>query len=40
MFIGFEEIVGMIIDKGANINALDENNDSALILAAKAGNID
>lgn len=34
---GDEKIVRMLIEKGANINAVDENANSALILAASLG---
>lgn len=38
-FIGLEKIVQMLIDKGANVNAVDVKNNSALFYAAKNGNI-
>lgn len=38
-FIGFEEIVEILIERGANVNAVDRKNDSVLILAASKGNI-
>lgn len=38
LIIGFERIVEMLIEKGANINAVNRDNNSALILAAKNSN--
>lgn len=37
MFIEFESIVQLLIEKGANVNLVNENGDSALTLAAKKG---
>lgn len=37
--IGFETIVQMLIEKGANVNAVNEDNNSALIYAALEGKI-
>lgn len=37
-FIEFEEIVQILIEKGANVNASNVNGDSALIRAATTGN--
>lgn len=37
--IGFEKIVQMLIEKGANVNAVNKENDSALISASSKGNI-
>ena len=37
-FIGSEKIVRMLIDKGADVNAVDEKNNSALLYATKNGN--
>lgn len=37
LFIEYEEIVRFLIEKGANINATNENGDSALIRAATTG---
>lgn len=40
LFTGFEEIVQMLIEKDANLNAVDEeDNNSALIFAVERGNI-
>lgn len=40
LFIGFEKVVQMLIEKGANVNAVDQkNNYSALFYAARNGNI-
>lgn len=38
-FTGFEKIVQLLIERGANVNAIDGNSDSALIIAANKGNI-
>lgn len=37
--IGFENMVRMLIDKGADVNTIDDKNNSALLYAAKNGNI-
>lgn len=37
-FIGFEKIVQMLIEKGADVNAVNEDNFSAIIYAANRGN--
>lgn len=37
LFIGFDNIIQMIIEKGANINVTDKNGNSALLLAAANG---
>lgn len=37
-FIGYEKIVQMLIEKRVNINAVDDDNTSALMLAAVHGN--
>lgn len=39
LFLGREKIVQMLIERGANINAVDVDNNSALIFAASKGNI-
>lgn len=39
MIIGFEKIAQQLIDKGANINAVDENNNTPLLWAAYTGTI-
>lgn len=36
-FTGFEKIIHMLIDRGANVNAVDEAHTSALIIAANKG---
>lgn len=38
-FIGFERVVQMLIEKGANVNAVDGKNYSALLYAVEKGNI-
>lgn len=38
-FLGFEKIVQMLIDRGANVNAVDEDNTSAIIFAANKGRV-
>ena len=38
LFTGNEKMVKMLIDKGANVNAANENKNSALIFAALRGN--
>lgn len=38
-FLGYEEIVRILIEKGAKVNAKDRTNHTALILAAEDGNI-
>lgn len=37
--IGFEKIAQILIENGANVNAVDQQIDSALIVAATFGNI-
>lgn len=37
--IGFDKMVQVLIEKGANINAVNENNNSAVILATLNGKI-
>lgn len=37
--IGLEKIVQMLIDRGANINAVNQNGSSALSFAADEGNV-
>lgn len=37
VFIGFDKIVQMLIEKNVNINAMNNNGSSPLILAAGAG---
>lgn len=37
--IGFDNMVQVLIEKGANINAVNENNNSAVILATLNGKI-
>lgn len=37
--IGSEKIVQILIESGANVNAVDEDNDSALMRAANKGNV-
>lgn len=39
LFVGFERIVQMLIKKGANLNAVNEDKFSALVIAAFRGNI-
>lgn len=39
LFLGFEEITRMLIEKGANVNAVNEDNNSALVLAIVEGNV-
>lgn len=36
--VGEENIIQLLIDNGANINAKNVNNNSALIIAIKSGN--
>lgn len=38
MFIGFEKTVQMLIEKGADINAVDDRHQTALYYAALNGN--
>lgn len=38
-FIGVEKSVQLLIEKGANVNAQNQNNSTALILGAAKGNI-
>lgn len=37
LFIGFDKIARMLIDKGADVNVVNSKNNSALILAALTG---
>lgn len=37
--LGFERIVRLLFEKGANLNAVNKDNDSALICAAGLGNM-
>lgn len=37
LFLGFEKIVRILINKGANVDAVNEDKDSALTIAAKKG---
>lgn len=37
--LGFERIVRLLFEKGANLNAVNRDNDSALICAAGLGNM-
>lgn len=37
ILIGYEKIAKLLIQKGANVNAVDENNNSPLLWAAFAG---
>lgn len=37
--LGFEKIGRMLIEKGANVNAVNKNNDSALLIAAFKGKL-
>lgn len=37
LILGFEQIVRLLIGKGAQVNATNGDGDSALTLAAKAG---
>lgn len=37
--LGYEKIAQMLIEKGADVNVIAGNNNSALILAAEHGNI-
>lgn len=39
LFIGSAKIVKLLIEKGANVNAVTEDKNSALILAVLNGNI-
>lgn len=39
LFIGFQEILRMLAEKGANINIVYYSRDSALLFAASRGNI-
>lgn len=39
LFKGFEKIVQMLIEKGAHVNAVNEDGNSALIFAVLEGNI-
>lgn len=36
-FVGLEKVARMFIEKGANVNAVNDKNDSALILAVWNG---
>lgn len=36
-FVGYEKIAKMLIEKGANINAVNEDNNSPLLWAVFAG---
>ena len=38
LFIGFGNIIRILIEKGANVNHSNKDNDSVLIFAAKYGN--
>lgn len=38
-FVGYEKILQMLVEKGANVNIVDANNNSALIFAASKGDI-
>lgn len=38
-FTGFEKIVQMLIDRGAGVNAVTDDKNSALIFASSNGNI-
>lgn len=40
IFIGFEKIARMIIEKGANVNVVNQSKETALVLAAKTGDTD
>lgn len=39
LFIGLEKIVRLLIQRGADVNAIDEDGNSALTHAANNGNI-
>lgn len=39
LFIGFEKIVKILIEKDANVNAVNENNISAVLIAINKGKI-
>lgn len=39
LFIGLEKIVQMLVEKGANVNALNKDKKSPLFFAASKGNI-
>lgn len=39
VLLGFERIVRMLIERGANVNAVNSGHNSALIYAAVNGNI-
>lgn len=38
-FLGLEEAVEKLIENGANVNATNKNGNTALIAAAKFGNL-
>lgn len=39
MYLGFKEIVDILIQKGANVNHAPNDGNSALILGAESGNL-
>lgn len=39
LFIGAENILRILIEKGANVNAVSTDNTSGLLLAATAGKV-
>lgn len=39
LFIGYEKIVQILIENGANVNAMNDENDTALLYAAAKGKI-
>lgn len=39
LFIGYENVVQMLIDKGVNVNAVDDEDRSALWYADKNGKL-
>lgn len=38
LYLGYEKIVNLLIENGANVNNLNHDNDTSLIVAAAQGN--